>query len=86
MHKSESESESKVAQSGPTLSSPMDYSLPGSSVHGILQAGLLEWVAMPPPGDLPNSATEPRSPSLQVDSVLSEPPGKSLAYVLMFNC
>ena len=40
MHKSESES--KVAQSGPTLSSPMDYSLPGSSIHGILQARVLE--------------------------------------------
>ena len=32
---------------------PMDYSLPGSSVHGILQAGIHEWVAIPFPGDLP---------------------------------
>ena len=31
----------------PTLCDPMDYSLPGFSVHGILQAGILEWVAMP---------------------------------------
>ena len=31
----------------PTLHDPMDYSLPGSSVHGILQARTLEWVAMP---------------------------------------
>ena len=30
-----------------TLFDPMDYSLPGSSVHGILQARILEWVAMP---------------------------------------
>ena len=36
-----------VAQSGLTLRGPMDYSLPGSSVHGILQARILEWVAMP---------------------------------------
>ena len=35
-----------VAQSCPTLCDPMDYSLPGSSVLGILQAGILEWVAI----------------------------------------
>ena len=40
------ESESKVAQSCPTLCNPVDYSLPGSSIHGILQAGILEWVAI----------------------------------------
>ena len=38
--------ESEVAQSCPTLSNPLDCSLPGSSIHGILQAGVLEWVAM----------------------------------------
>ena len=38
-------SESEVAQSCPTLSDPMDCSLPGSSVHGIFQARVLEWVA-----------------------------------------
>ena len=36
-----------VTQSCLTLCNPMDCSLPGSSVHGILQAGILEWVAMP---------------------------------------
>ena len=36
-----------VAQSCPTRCDPMDYSPPGSSVHGILQARILEWVAMP---------------------------------------
>ena len=35
-----------VAQSCPTLCNPMDYSPPGSSVHGILQAKILEWVAI----------------------------------------
>ena len=38
-------SESEIAQSRPTLSNPMDCSLPGSSVHGICQARVLEWVA-----------------------------------------
>ena len=36
----------KVAQSCPTLSNPMDCSLPGSSVHGIFQARVLEWAAI----------------------------------------
>ena len=35
-----------VAQLCPTLQDPMDHSLPGSSVHGILQAQILEWVAI----------------------------------------
>ena len=39
-------SESEVAQSCPTLSDPMDCSLPGFSIHGILQARVLEWVAI----------------------------------------
>ena len=39
-------SERKVAQSCPTLSDPMDCSLPGSSVHGTLQARVLEWGAI----------------------------------------
>ena len=37
----------KSLQLCPTLNDPMDCSLPGSSVHGILQARILEWVAMP---------------------------------------
>ena len=39
-------SESEVAQSCPTLSDPVDCSLPGSSVHGIFQARVLEWAAI----------------------------------------
>ena len=102
----------------PTLCSTMDYSFPCSSVHGILQARILEWVAIffsrgssrprdqisiagrfftnwatkeaqkydyysrqgywsglpcPPPEDLPNPEIEPMSPTLQVDSLPSEP-------------
>ena len=40
------ESESEVAQSCQTLCDPMDCSLPSSSVHGILQVRILEWVAI----------------------------------------
>ena len=41
------ESESEVAQSCPTLCHPIDCSLPGSSVHGIFQAIVLQWIAIP---------------------------------------
>jgi len=55
----------------------MDCSQLGSSVHGILQARILEWVEpFPSPGDLLNPGIEHRSPALQVDYLLSEPPGK----------
>ena len=39
----------------------MDYNLPGSSVHGILQGRILEWVAIPHPRDLPDLGIEPTS-------------------------
>ena len=42
----------KLLQSCLLFCNPMDCSPPGSSAHGILQARILEWVAMPPPGDL----------------------------------
>ena len=54
-----------VAKSCPTLCDPMDCSPPGSSVHGILQAWLLEWLPFPCPRELPDSGIEPRSPALQ---------------------
>ena len=53
----------------------MVWSPPGSSVHGILQARILEWVAIPFSGDLPNPGIEPGSPALQANSLLSEPSG-----------
>ena len=49
-----------VAQSCLALCNPMDCSLPGSFVHGILQSRIL----FPPPGDLPNQRIKPRSPAL----------------------
>ena len=48
----------KSLQSYLTLGSPMDCSLPGSSVHGILQARMLEWVTMPSSRDLPDPRVE----------------------------
>ena len=48
-----------VTQSCPTLCKPMDFSLPGSSVHGILQARIPGWVAIPFSGDLHNPGIEP---------------------------
>ena len=47
-------------------------------VHGILQARILEWVAIPSPGDLPNLGIKPRSPTLEADSLPAEPPEKPL--------
>ena len=55
---------------------PIDDSLPGSAVYGILQARILEWVAFPSPGDLPDPGFKPRSLASQADSLPSEPPGK----------
>ena len=54
----------------------MDCSLPGFSVHGILQARILEWVEIPFFRDLPNPGIEPESPELQADSLPSEALGK----------
>ena len=51
----------KLLQLCLTLCDPMDCNPPGSSVHGILQARTLEWVAIPPPGDLPDPGIEPTS-------------------------
>ena len=64
----------KVAQSCPTLCDPMDY-----TIHGILQAKILEWVAFPFPGDLPSPGVEPRSPDLQADSLPTEVSGMLLS-------
>ena len=57
----------KVVQLSPTLCDPMDY-----TVHGILQARTLEWVAFP----FSRGSSQSRSPALQVDSLPAEPQGK----------
>ena len=69
---------SSVVQSCPSVCHSMGCSLPGSSVHGVLQARILEWVAMPSSGDLPGPEIESRSPALQVDSLPSELRAKTL--------
>ena len=58
----------KVSQSCLTLCNPMDY-----TVHEILQARILEWVAFPFSGDRPNPGIKPSSPTLQADSLPAEP-------------
>ena len=67
-----------VTQLCPTLCDPMDYSPPGSSVHEILQARILKWIAVPFSRYLPDPGIELRSFALQVDSLPSEPLGKPL--------
>ena len=61
-----------VTQLFPTLCDPMDCSPPGSSVHEILQARILEWVAIPFSGDLHDPRIVPSSPALQAYSLLTE--------------
>ena len=72
-----------VTQSCLTSCNPMDYCPPGSSVHGILQARILEWVAIPfnslPQGGnsiLSDPGIKPGSPALQADCLPSRLPGK----------
>ena len=65
-----------VTQSGLTLCDPVDNNPPGSSVHGIVQARILKWLPRPPPEDIPNPGIESRFPTLQADSLPSEPAGK----------
>ena len=65
-----------VAQSCLTFCDLMDYSPPDSSVQGILQARMLEYVTIPFSGDLLDPEIEPRSLALQADSLPYEPPGK----------
>ena len=65
-----------VAQSSLTLCDPMNCSPSGSSVHGILQAKILEWVAIPFSKGSSRPRIELRSPALLADSLPSEPTGK----------
>ena len=65
-----------VAKSCLTLCDPMDCSPPGSSICGILQVRILEWVAISFSRGFPNPGIEPRSPTLQTDSLPAESQGK----------
>ena len=68
----------KLLQSYPILCNLMSCSPPGPSVHGVLQARILEELLCLPPMDLPDPGIKPMSPTLQVDSLSTEPRGKRL--------
>ena len=74
-----------------TLCDPMDYSTPGSSVHGISQARILEYSdqsrilkPFPSPGDLPNPGIEPTSPVLVGGFFTTEPSGKPQCQCIIY--
>ena len=77
IYESESVSRSVTSHS---LQPHMDCSPPGSSVHTILQARILEWVTIHFWSALPNPGTEPRSLALQADSLPPESPEKPKIY------
>ena len=66
------ESKSEIIQSCLTLCDPMGYTVPR-----ILQARILEWVAVPVSRGSPHPRIEPMSPTFQADSLPAEPPGKN---------
>ena len=65
---------------------PVDCSPPSSSIHGILQARIPEWGAIPSPGDLPDPGIESRSPTLQANVLTSALPGKHKWSITFKNC
>ena len=74
----ERKEESEVVQSCLTLCDPADCSPPGSSIHGILQARILEWITISfPRGSSGSRDGTPGSPALQADALTSEPPGQT---------
>ena len=74
-----------VTQSCPSLCDSTDCSPPGSPVHGILQARILECVAIPFSGESSWPGIKPVSPALQADSLLSETPGKPNYILAVYN-
>ena len=74
--------ESEVAKLCPTLYYPMGYSLPDSSVHGIFQERVLQWVAI----SFSRGSSQPRSLTLKADALPSEPPGKPAKVKVAQSC
>ena len=68
---------SEDAQSCPTLCDPMDYSLPGSSIHGIFQARMLEWVAMPSSRGTSQPRDQTHISCIAGRFLTTEPPGQT---------
>ena len=80
---------SEVAQSCPTLCNLMDYSLQAPPSMEFSRQEYWSGLPFPSPGDLSNPGIEPRSPELQADTLLSEPPGKpekNKYHILMHVC
>ena len=69
----------------PTLCDPMDYSPPGSSVHGIFQARILEWVAISSSRGSSQPGIKPASPALAGEFFTTEPLGKPLSKIYVIN-
>ena len=77
-------------QSCPIIWDPVDYSPPGSSVHGIFLARVQEWLPFPAPGDLPNPGIEPTSlgsPALAGGLFTAAPPNlPTLEFIILPGC
>ena len=72
-----------VTQLSPTLCKAMDCSPPGYLSMGLPRQEYWSELPVPSPGDLSNPGIEPRSPTLQADSLLPEPPKKSLFLIIV---
>ena len=73
---------SEVTQSCPTLCEPMDCSISGFSVHGIFQAGVLEWGAIAISGELPRPSNNRQVPELHQSALRAELPVLLVSEVL----
>ena len=75
-----------VVKSCPTLCNPTDCSPPGSSIHGISQVRILEWIAISFSRGLPDPGIKVGSPALKADSLPTEPPEKpKIMSIFFFN-
>ena len=74
------------AQSCLTLCDPMDCSPPGFSAHGISQASILEWVAIPFSRNLPDPGIKPRFPALKADSLSLSHQGSPCVFIYICVC
>ena len=79
------ESESEVAQSCPTLCDPWTVAYQTPLSMGFSRQECWTGLPFPSPGDLPDPGIEPRSPALQADALLSEPPGKFYNFMICIN-
>ena len=77
---------SAAAQPCPTVQPRGLHRPPGSSVRGMLQARILEWVASPPPVDLANPGIEPRSPALQAVALPLSRQGSPVNFPPLYIC